>query len=167
MLTVPRTPDTQVAEAPLPTVRRQPLATEETFGGGASSQAVTTAFRGLAYEGARLALASQKGAAEVKAQEIDNQAGMLETDLQVGVSKMQGKDAFGAQEYLDKTWSEATKKMVKDIQDPYTAGLVNKKLQARYQSLYKYTQVHTATEADNYDKQTTQGSVDVARNRRF
>lgn len=160
---VPRITDERVRATPLPSARVTPSADAETFGGGASAerlQAATTDVLGTAQ---KAIIQQRNNADDIAVQDSDLKASQLQTGLQVGASQMRGKNAAGSVDYVTNGWNHGVADIEKGLNDRQKA-LLRPKLNARFESLNRYTQVHTSEQLQAYDTESTNSYVENARN---
>lgn len=163
MPTVPVTQGQEVREAPLPGVRVSTEAPAEAFGGGRSAEALQGAIEGLGQHTLRVADQFKKEADQVALQSADRQASDLETKLQVEASKMKGKDALGAQDYVAKNWDQGLQQINDSLTNSDQRGAFARAANARWESLNKTTQLHMASQAEELDKTETSGYIASSR----
>lgn len=145
----------------LPSARVSTSAPADAFGGSASH--IADAAEGATKDAVDFFKQQKDQADQIAHIQADTQTSILQTNIQTNVSKMKGQDAFSAPDYMQEQWQDGVQK----IQD----GLVgqNQKLAfartsaQRYQDLNKSVQTHVASEAQNFDDQTTQSGIDQAR----
>lgn len=141
----------KVQEQALPRARQSTDAPIEAFGGGASAQGVARAAENLGNTISDFAAKEKAYIDDIQATEADTKLAQKQTDIQVNISKMQGRDANGAREY-------AAKEMEKAVEE-YGSGLTGngslafKKAAAnRAEGLYGFSEKHTAAENQKADR---------------
>ena len=151
MPVVPRYGDRKVAPEALPAPRLTPSATEETFGGGPTLEAVSTEARGVNQNIQKILIENKRQADEVAVQDADLQAGILETKLQIDSAKMLGKNAAGVPEFINEEWRNGTQEIKKSLSNDRQKAAAQRKFSARYLNLYKTASVHMANEFQKHD----------------
>lgn len=163
-LTVPTYQPTNQNSAPMPTVRVSTDAPVEAFGGGAAAAGVGQAASQLGGQVTAVADQEKKKADQVAHLDADSQASQLETNIQVKMMSMRGKDAFGAPEMVAQQWKDGTAKIAQGLSNDQQKASFAASAQNRFDSLNKAANIHMATEGTAYDNQTTQGYIDNSRN---
>jgi hypothetical protein len=147
----------KVAPQGLPGARVNVNAPIEAFGGGAANpekalQGATTAvfdFAQRAYDEAQ----------EVEAQAAEQQAVSLANDLQVKVSRLQGRNAGEASELVSKEWAQ-TRDLGRNLTGEYSRRF-QERLAGRYEALNHQTELHVAGEFQKADDQETQSTIET------
>lgn len=165
MPTVPRVKGPSVSQEPMPGPRVTVSADEETFGGGAANRQIVSATTNLNTT-LQTVLANQKQAAdEVKGQDYDLQAGILQNKIEAGVRNMKGVDAAAASEYVQKEWNNGLAELDKTLKmSPEQKSYVRKAVYARTLQLNGVAQDHMAVEFDKHDEASTLAYIENARN---
>lgn len=157
---VPRYDERQVAPAPTQIPRLQPAATEETFGGGAALKTTLTAAGAVNETLQKVIIEQKRQASEAQSIEADLEYGKLSNSLQIELSKMKGKDAFGSQNVLDDTWRKKIEEIDKNlIKTDEARFLARKKAQARYLSISEWNQVRMERERQIFETETTDAYI--------
>lgn len=141
----------KVQEQALPRARQSADAPIEAFGGGPSAQGVQRAAENLGNVVSDFAVKEKAYIDDIQVTEADTKLAQKQTDIQIGISKLQGRNANGAREY-------ATAEMNKAIEE-YSGGLTGggslafKKVAAnRAEGLYSFSEKHTAAENQKADR---------------
>jgi len=164
MPTVPRITEQKVKLQPLPGVRLTTAgATEETFGGGTSLEQVGEASRSLSQIGMKYAVVQKRNADEVVVQEADNKAAIFQTDLELEIEKLKGKDAAGAYDKAKTDWSKMSEELDKSLANSEQKAALRSKLNTRFIKIQDYVKKHSAAQQVWYDNQVTEGGITVRR----
>lgn len=165
MPTVPRLDGPQVRTEALPGVRVNTNAGDaEAFGGGASLDAATTAARNTAQIGEKIAIQAKQNADEVRFMDADLQLSKLQTQNELNAKKMQGKDAAGALDAVDKDWTKGVEEVMKGLSNNEQRAAVSRAAKVRYSEMNKSVQSHMINEAQKLDTSTTADYVATAQN---
>lgn len=165
---VPLSRDTTVNPSALPGARVDSTEPLSAFGGGESLSKTNQAARDLTNDTGKeaqvFALQQQKDADEVRVQEADLAASKAQTDLQVQLKNMQGKDALGAPDVISKQWKDTTDKIYSGLSTENQRQAFNKIRSVRTADLYNTTQNHVAVESKKYDGELTDAYLKNAQN---
>ena len=168
MPTVPISRETSVRSSPLPSVRVNTSEPLSAFGGGDALTQSSNAARGLNNEVSGKAfdiMAQQKqNADDVRVQAVDLELSKTQTDLQVEINNMRGENAFGAPDYAEKEWKSRTDKIREKLSNDQQRAQFDRIHMARSADIYRSTQNHVASEAKQYDMDTTNAYVANAQN---
>jgi hypothetical protein len=161
---VPKYQEPRVQEQGLAGVRISPDVSPEAFGTGRSFDKMEQATQQLGGVAQGIAQEEKKKADQIAHIAADGAASKAQTDLQVSISKMEGRDAAAAPDYAQEQW----KKTIQPIRD----GLSNddqklafdKSTAARWDEIYKHTQLHVAGQLKAYDDKETDSYIQTSRN---
>ena len=150
---MPRAPSSQpqVAPSPLPSARLTAVASPDVYGAGAAD-AITRAAANI-YE--RYSLEAD----QVAFMEADTKAAKAQTDIQLQVRDLQGKDAAGAPDVARQKWEQAMGEIQPTLTGPRQQRAFARVAAGRWEELYKTTQFHVAEQTTKY---ADQSSVTVA-----
>lgn len=130
--------------------------------GGPSLEKVGAAGMAAGKDVTDYATQQQDMANQVAHLQADTAASQLQTQIQVGVSKMKGQDAFQAPDYADQQWKDGVAKIQDGLQGQTQRMAFAATASQRYQDLNKSVQLHVASESQNFVNQTVQSSIDQA-----
>src|SRR5438445_5012343 len=150
---MPRAPSSQpqVAPSALPSARLTAVASPDVYGAGAAD-AITRAAANI-YE--RYSLEAD----QVAFMEADTKAAKAQTDIQLQVRDLQGKDAAGAPDVARQKWEQAMGEIQPTLTGPRQQRAFARVAAGRWEELYKTTQFHVAEQTTKYADQTTESSI--------
>lgn len=155
-------PMQQVQPAQLPGPRVSTTAPADAFGDGPSQAKLNDAAMGLAKTGVDIALEQKDRANQLAHIQADTALSQAQTQIQVDVSKMKGANAVGAGDYANSKMQEA----IDNIQGGLTGRIQQQAFSVtagqRMADLNKSTQLHMASEFQNFQDQTYQSGMDQA-----
>lgn len=177
---MPRVPQVErnVQTQGLPSVRVDPTAPIEAFGGGASGSAPFKEAENLLVsrqdrldkvaqrdqkDYLKQAEEAKRNAQEVQVQDLDLGLAQLETQANEQARSMRGRDAVHALDAVDKTWKKGVEELGKGAYSPEVQQDFHKIAQARYGNLYKSVEGHVAQEREVYDDKQTESYLSTAR----
>lgn len=159
MPTVPLVRDNSVQEQALPGARVNTSAPIAAFGGGdalsQTSRAAGELATGLNAQVIDFAQKQKKNADDLKTQELDLEASKAQTDLQMKIRDMRGKDAFGAPDVMDKEWKKTSDAILSKATNKEQKDSLSRILSVRSADLYKSVNDHVSTEGKRYDDELT------------
>ena len=168
MPTVPVSRETSVRSNPLPSARVNTSAPLSAFGGGdaltQSNNAAQNLNNDISGKALDIHIQQKAYADEVRTRAADLELSKAETDVQVMVDGMKGKNAFGAPDVMDKEWKTRADKIREGLSNDQQKAQFDKVYMARTASLYDFTKKHVASESKKYDKQLTEAYVVQAQN---
>lgn len=165
MPSVPRIDGPQVKTQAIPGVRVNTNAGDaEAFGGGQSLEALSAASRNTAQVGENIAIQARQNADEVRFLDADLQLSKLQTQNELNAKKLQGKDAAGALDYVDKEWTKGVDEVMKGLSNNQQRAAVSRAAKVRYSEMNKSVQSHMVGEAQKLDTATTVDYVANAQN---
>lgn len=159
MPTVPVSRQTTVRDQALPGVRvntNQPLSA---FGGGELADAPANVARGMTKEAMDFAIQRQMNADDLRVQDADLEASKAQSDIQVKIKEMVGKDAFAAPDYLDEEWKKRTEVISKGLANDRQRRHFDRIKNVRYNDMYKSTNEHVSVEGKRYDAASTDAYI--------
>lgn len=159
MPTVPISRQNTVRDEALPGVRvntSQPLSA---FGGGELVDAPGNVVRGMGKEVVDFAIQQQLKADELRVQDADLEASQAQSDIQVKVKEMVGKDAFAAPDYLDAEWKKRTEKISESLANDRQRRQFDRIKKVRYADMYRSTNEHVSVESKRYDAASTDAYI--------
>ncbi len=162
-ITVPRSTQTQVQETAAPTVRIDPGATAESFGGGASFKGVQNAANGLFDQTQKIMADERAKADEVVLTEFNSKLTHLKNELiynpQTGLMNRKGKSAFGASEEFHKDYDAKVEELKKGLSSQSQEAMANKMILGHKTDLDGDIEKHIYAESKAYDEETTQAAL--------
>lgn len=153
-----------VQQSALPGARVDTNVNAEAFNAGQSAQGVSSAAMNLGGAVKDFAQQERDRADTAAHIQADTQASKLQTDIQVKVSQMKGQDAFGAQEYAEKAWSDGISNIRGGLNGRSQQAMFDKSASGRYESLNKTVAMHTSDQASQFEDQTIKSGIDQAAN---
>lgn len=164
MVMVPRVQENSVQQTALSGARvntQQPLSA---FGGGDALDRTDNVARGLNKDAMNFALKAAEDADDVRGLAADLDMSKVQTDLQIEIKKMQGKNALDAIAFLDKEWKARTDKIYEGLSTDRQRYAFNKKRTVRTADLYNFTREHSFVEGKKYDAELIESYVKNAQN---
>lgn len=161
---VPIVDQNTVRDTALPGVRVDTTQSESAFGGGRAAEQVNAAAHGLNEDTQKFILKKREEADDLVVQEADLNASKAQTDIQVKVSQMQGKDSLEAPDYADTEWKKQSDAIREGLSTENQRQRFDKIRAARYADIYRATQVHVATETQKYDTAMTEAYLENSKN---
>lgn len=154
-----------------PQVRQQALrlpaaqadAPVEAFGGGKAAEPIGGAVHDLAQTTLQIGQEEKQRADQVAFMEADKNLSQLQTKLQVDVSKLQGKDAFSAPDYVQKNWEKGIADLQGNLSNQDQKLAFAKSATNRWEELNRSTQVHVSQQKEHYDDQETEGWLSASK----
>lgn len=164
-LTVPTFDDpmSQVKPEGLPSARVAVGSPADAFNDGQSAEKLQNASMGAAKAVTDFATQQRDVADQVAHIQADTQLSQAQTQIQIDVSKMKGQDAFKAPEYMEQKWRDAQSQIADNLQGQNQRMAFARTSAQRYEDLNKSTQLHVATEGQNFADQTIQSGLDQSR----
>lgn len=163
MPVVPRY-DSQVQNQPLPNFRVSTELPAETYGGGQTQQQLTQAGMNLGEHVYKVAEASRKQADQVAVMQADTAMSEYQTNVQVGVSKMQGLSALNAPDYIKEQWKKGVDNISGSLSSDDQRLMFQKMQMNRWEELNKSTQLHVSGQIQQADDNQTKASLDASKN---
>lgn len=160
---VPRIEPGQVQQQGLPNVRVSTDAPIEAFGGGQGVAKTFEAGNQLISTGQAIFQEEKKKADQIAAMDYDRNLSELETRIQLDVKKMQGKNAAGAFDYAKDSWEKESQKLKEGLSNDDQRMFAQRASSARWESLNRSVQMHSAQQMEKYDDETTAGYVTQAK----
>lgn len=160
---VPVYGEQRVQETALPDVRIGANATVDAFGGGRSADALSDATQGFEKEVSDIGQQEKSKADNLAALSFDNQLSQTQTQIQVNASKMLGRDALGAPDYVTKAWNDAITKVQSQASNDAQKMAIARAAAARYQELNRFTQIHVGDQMQKFADNETQSYIENSR----
>lgn len=160
---VPVYGDQRVQEAGIPNVSMGADASLDAFGGGKALDQSSDAIQGVEKTAFALASEEKQKADSLAAMSFDNQLSQTQTKIQVEASKMLGKDALGAPDYVNQTWNDAVSKIQSQAANDTQKMAVARAASTRFQELNKFAQVHVGDQMQKFADNETQSYIDNSR----
>lgn len=154
----------QVQESALPNVRFGAETNLDTFGGGKPLEAAGEAIQGVEKTAFDITQQEKQKADNLAFMSADRQASELQTQLQVNTSKMLGRDALVAPDYVQQQWSDGLQKIQGSLQNDTQRMAFAKAANTRWEELNKTTQVHVSQQMQAFDDNETAGYLATSRN---
>lgn len=149
----------KVGQAPIPNAYLTASPSPQAYGAGVGE---TVADVGLAVYTRQVREANTTAFIEA-----DEQMSTAQTELQVRISEMKGKDAMGAPDFLQAEWKKARDGIEKGLTNDQQRLAFDRAANTRYGQLDRITQFHVSAEKEHYqDGATTahlNASLDEAR----
>lgn len=161
---VPVYGEQRVQESGLPNVQMGASTTLSDFGGGKTLDALGEATQGVDKTVLDLATQEKQKADNLAFMSADRQASELQTQLQVSTSKMLGKDALSAPDYVNKQWSDGLQKIQSSLQNDTQRMAFSRSVNTRWEELNKTTQVHVGQQMQAFDDNETVSYLTSSRN---
>lgn len=161
MATIP-TDQAQVQPDALPTVRFNPDAPIEAFGGGRAA----TSFGAIEQVGQSamdLGRTYKMHADQVATMTADNGMAQAENKIQTQVSQMRGQDALKAPDFVKEQWQQAQDAAMKGAANDAQKQAILRSSLLRQSTLDRTVQMHVANETHAMAEQTTVDSIDNSR----
>lgn len=165
MPTVPRYSTPQVSEQGIPDVRYNANLSKEAFGGGESLQKTFGAIGDSTVRVSDVFQEAKKAADEVNVRDADLEASQLQTNLEIQIKQMRGKNAAEAPDFLNENWTKGVSDISKKLSSEEQRIAFERMAQARYLQLDKDSKFHMSSEFQKYDDEQTSAYVQNARNR--
>lgn len=139
-------------------------ATEETFGGGASGKAVGAASSGLFNTGLKLMAQQRKSADDTVVQDADTRMAAYQTDIELKIGQMRGKNSGNSMNILVDDWKSATEEIESTLSNDYQRAKFRSKNNKRFISSQELTKRHTFTETTAYKAAVVKDGIVADRN---
>lgn len=160
---VPVYGEQRVQESALPNVRMGADTSLDTFGGGKPLEAAGDAIQGVEKTVTDIASQEKQKADSLAALAFDNQLSQTQTKIQVAASKMQGKDALGAPDYVNQSWNDAVNKIQSQATNDAQKMAIARAASSRFQELNRFAQVHVGDQMQKFADNETQSYIENSR----
>ncbi|MBA3755529.1 MAG: hypothetical protein H0X02_04585, partial [Nitrosomonas sp.] len=137
---LPKYNSSQMGGAPtqaLPNARVSVDSSLESFGGGQSLDRVNSAVQGVGQQVIRIQEEEKKKADDVAILEADLKASKLQTEIEIQVKNMRGKDAAGGIDYADKEWKKRSEELMGSLSNDDQRAQFQRVTAARYSTINK------------------------------
>ena len=163
MPTVPRASDERLRTQPIPSVRRQNYATEETFGGGAAAAKTAEATSKFLDTGQKIILEQRKQADTLAVLEASSKLSAEENrllyDQKQGAFLKLGKDAFDLPEQVMGDYDKISTDLESGLANDDQKIAFRRQALAHRASIDEQIQRHVATQIKKYDADSTESYI--------
>lgn len=161
---VPRIEPNRVRETAEPTVRNTATPDIAAFGGGSAAQGAFEASGKLAKQAGDIYddMRAQVVKTETKAHELP--LSQLQSQIEVSVSQMKGKNAVGATDFAKENWDKGVDDLLKGIDDPDVKAAIQASANNKFAKVYDSSLKHTGKEFQSYQNQAQESFVQTVRN---
>lgn len=160
---VPRYDTQRIEDQSLPNVRIQDNSNPEMFGIGTSQQRLNQATNNVFDTLLKIGQEEKKSADQMAVMSADRQASELQTKIQVGVKGMQGKDAFGADDYYRKNWNSGISNIRNSLANDDQKEAFDRHAMSRDMELNKSVQYHMFEQQKAFDNSETDSFINTSR----
>lgn len=164
MPTVPMMQAPDVQQAGIPNVHLGADAPIDAFGGGSTLSALGDATEKVGQSALDIATEQKQKADQIAFMSADGQLSALQTQLQVNTSKMLGKDAMGAPDYVQQQWSDGVQQIQDGLSNDSQRMAFARSTNSRWDELNKSVQVHVAGQMQQFDDNETSAYLATSRN---
>lgn len=162
MPTVPMSRENTVRTEALPGVRVDATQPLSAFGGGEALDRTAQEVKWISKQNQDFILKQQKDASDIRITAADLDLAKAQSDLSAKMKSMQGKDALGAPDVIEKEWKSTTDGIYKGLSNDYQRQEFNKRKSLRYADLYSDVSRHVQAEGQRYDADLTDAYVSQA-----
>lgn len=163
MPTVPRISDSRIQSTGIPSVKRTAPSTEESYGGGATTQKTFESAKDLATATQKIIAEQQKQANTLAvldaSSKLSSEENRLLYDPQRGAFLKRGQDAFDLPEQVMKDYDKTTADIENGLANNDQKLAFRRQAVAHRASLDEQVQRHVATQIRQYDADATQSYV--------
>ncbi len=161
-LVVPRSSQ-QVQDSGIPNARVNDEAPLSAYGSGKEAQQLSSTRDALLTQEQKVFQEEKKKADDIVFADADLEASQSQTEIEVRVKQMLGKDAGQASEYAETEWRKADERINKRFTDDDQRARYSRASKTRYNSIFKVVQEHQSSEFRKYEQEQTTAYVEAAR----